>query len=58
MNSMLSGCLVSIFGGALLTMVVSLIDNRKTDASQLSETWQMMRDIDNPLRPWTEIYAR
>ena len=54
---MLAGNLCGIMSGGLITVVVSLIEMRGQDTNT-SEVWETTRDIDNPLNPWTEVYAR
>ena len=56
--SMLAGNLAAILTGGLLTVIVTLITNRHFDSSMEEEVWENTRDIDNPLSPWTENYAR
>ena len=55
---MLVGNLAAIFSGAFLTIIISLVENRHFDNSQSDDVWETTRDIDNPLSPWTELYAR
>ncbi|XP_076358090.1 uncharacterized protein LOC143250861 [Tachypleus tridentatus] len=57
-QSMLWGNVVSILSGGIITIVVSIIQNFRMDSSRKSEIWESTRDIDNPLFPWTELYAR
>ena len=54
--SMLAGNLAAILSAGLITVVVSLVTNRNQMATD--EIWENTRDIDNPLSPWTEKYAR
>ena len=56
--SMLVGNVVAIVSGGILTVVVTLITNRDFSEAQAIETWENTRDIDSPLSPWTELYAR
>ena len=56
--SMLAGNVVSIASGAIITILVSLILSRNSKGQDKKEVWEMTRDIDNPLRPWTELYAK
>jgi len=52
---MLVGNLVSILSGGTITIVISLIKGK----DQLPEdVWENTRDIDNPLRPWSDFYVR
>lgn len=55
--SMLVGNLTSILVGGLVCVVVSLINGHNKDL-HVDEVWEHTRDIDNPLSPWTELYAR
>ena len=55
---MLAGNVAAIVSGGIITVVVSLITNRHYQAGMEEEIWENTRDIDNPLSPWTEIYAR
>ncbi|CAH1784663.1 unnamed protein product [Owenia fusiformis] len=58
-TSMLVGNIVAIAGGAILTIVVTLVQNRgRITEEQEQMIWDSTRDIDNPLTPWTELYAR
>ena len=56
--SMLAGNVAAILTGGVFTLVVSLVTNRHFDPSMAHEVWENTRDIDNPLSPWTEYYAR
>ena len=56
--SMLAGNVAAILTGGVFTLVVSLVTNRHFDPSTAHEVWENTRDIDNPLSPWTEQYAR
>ncbi|XP_064611598.1 uncharacterized protein LOC135475601 [Liolophura sinensis] len=57
-ESMLGGNIVAIVSGGLLSFLVSMVTNRNFDSSRGAEVWESTRDIDNPLSPWTENYAR
>ena len=56
--SMLWGNVVAIVTGGVVTVIVSLITNRHFTPESAQEVWENTRDIDNPLSPWTELYAR
>ncbi|KAK2149319.1 hypothetical protein LSH36_455g04021, partial [Paralvinella palmiformis] len=56
--SMLTGNLCAILSGGVLAVIVTFITNWHYDASTSTEVWETTRDIDNPLSPWTELYAR
>ena len=47
----------SLFSGGILCILVSFVLSfpRPTPSD---ETWECTRNIDNPLCPWSEIYAR
>lgn len=57
-EAMLGGNIVAIVSGGLLSFLVSMVTNRNFDSSRGAEVWESTRDIDNPLSPWTENYAR
>ncbi|XP_052808027.1 uncharacterized protein LOC128236928 [Mya arenaria] len=51
----LAGNLVALVAGGLITCVVTCLSKVvKTD----DEVWEVTRDIDNPLSPWTELYQK
>ena len=52
---MLVGNLVSILSGGTITVVVSLIRGKDQPPDTV---WENTRDIDNPLRPWSDFYVR
>jgi len=52
---MLVGNLVSILSGGTITVVISLIRGRDQPSDVV---WENTRDIDNPLRPWSDFYVR
>ena len=54
---MLAGNLTSIIAGGAICVLVSWISGRGIDVND-DEVWQNTRDIDNPLSPWAELYAR
>ena len=55
--SMLAGNVASIVTGGLITVTVTLF-TRGWNSNMTHEVWENTRDIDNPLCPWTERYAR
>ena len=57
-EAMLAGNLAAISTGGILTIIGSLIANRKFVPGSAGEIWENTRDIDSPLSPWTELYAR
>ncbi|XP_060608093.1 uncharacterized protein LOC132760193 [Ruditapes philippinarum] len=52
---MLSGNLMSLVAGAVISISVSLVSGRSEEGSEI---WEKTRDIDNPLSPWTELYEK
>ena len=56
--AMLSGNLVAILSGGVITLVTSFVTNRNYAKEQDAEIWENTRDIDSPLCPWTEVYAK
>ena len=55
---MLCGNLVAILAGGVITLVTSFVTNRHYAKEQDAEIWENTRDIDSPLSPWTEVYAK
>ena len=55
---MLCGNVVAIGSGGFICIIVSLITNRNYSSEMADSVWETTRDIDNPLSPWTEMYAR
>jgi hypothetical protein len=55
---MLAGNVVAILAGGLITIVMSFVTNRDYVKEQETEIWENTRDIDSPLSPWTEVYAK
>ena len=59
MNSILAANVISMGGGALVCVLVSIITSTKSDyVDKPDGVWEETLEIDNPLRPWAEIYAR
>ncbi|XP_070546656.1 uncharacterized protein [Ptychodera flava] len=56
--SMLVGNCVAIGSGAIITFIVTWATNYNLTATERKETWEKTLDIDNPLVPWAELYAR
>ncbi|CAG0903177.1 unnamed protein product [Darwinula stevensoni] len=54
--SMLVGNLVSICSGGVICILVSLCT--QPAGRILSQEWEKTQAIDNPLFPWTELYAK
>ena len=57
---MLCGNVSAVISGGFLTILVSITTDsqHKMDDENIHEIWESTRDIDNPLSPWTELYAR
>ena len=55
--SMLVGNLSGILSSGAICVVVSLVSARNRVVND-AEVWENTRDIDSPLSPWTELYAR
>lgn len=56
-NAMLAGNLVGILSSGIITPIVSILTSQ--DGFQVADNvWENTRDIDNPLSPWTERYAK
>ncbi|XP_061180272.1 uncharacterized protein LOC133188802 [Saccostrea echinata] len=56
-NAMLAGNLMGILSSSIITPVVSILTSTN-GVRNASEIWENTRDIDNPLSPWTERYAK
>lgn len=52
---MLTGNVVSLVAGGIISVVTSLLSIGSKDGS---DVWEKTRDIDNPLSPWTELYEK
>ena len=55
---MLCGNLVGIVSGGVIAVILSLFTNRNYSTEQGEECWEKTRDIDSPLLPWAEVYAK
>jgi hypothetical protein len=55
---MLVGNVVSIASGGIICVVLTFITSPSLNVDQIGEVWEKTRDIDSPLLPWTEIYAK
>ncbi len=55
---MLCGNLTAILSGGIICISLSLIKNWKQTPEEIAEVWEGTRDIDSPLRAWTELYER
>jgi hypothetical protein len=55
---MLVGNVFSITTGGVLVVLLTLITTKSLNVDQIGEIWEKTRDIDSPLLPWTEIYAK
>ena len=56
-NAMLAGNLVGIISSGIITPIVSILTSQY-DQKKGVDVWENTRDIDNPLSPWTERYAK
>ncbi|KAH3853912.1 hypothetical protein DPMN_096450 [Dreissena polymorpha] len=50
-----TGNLVSLLSGGVIAVLVSLLSGKNKEGA---EVWEKTRDIDSPLSPWTELYAK
>ncbi|KAK3104356.1 hypothetical protein FSP39_000209 [Pinctada imbricata] len=57
-NAMLAGNLVAILTGGVITIFYSLVTSCSASTLNSADVWENTRDIDNPLSPWTELYAK
>jgi hypothetical protein len=55
---MLVGNCCSIGIGGIVVVLLTLITTKPLNVDQTGEVWEKTRDIDSPLLPWTEIYAK
>lgn len=55
---MLVGNVTSIGIGGILVVVLTFLTTEPLNVDQIGEVWEKTRDIDSPLMPWTEIYAK
>ena len=51
---MLTGNVVAIIAGGVICAVVSYATHSKDMEEE--EIWNITKDIDNPLTPWTQLY--
>lgn len=56
--SMLIGNAASLLSGGLLVVILTFITSNRLNVDQKLEIWEKTRDIDSPLCPWYEIYAK
>ncbi|KAH9519869.1 hypothetical protein Btru_071108 [Bulinus truncatus] len=54
--SVLAGSTTSFGLSLLLTIMVSLLTNKIRSYKDEMVEWQKVRDIDNPLKPWNELF--
>ncbi|XP_041356757.1 uncharacterized protein LOC121373965 [Gigantopelta aegis] len=54
--SVLAGSSSSFIVSLSVTIIVSLITHKITDQQAENKEWQKLRDIDNPLRPWSDQF--
>ena len=55
---MLVGNCFSIGISGILVVILTFVTARPLNVDQMGEVWEKTRDIDSPLLPWTEIYAK
>ncbi len=55
---MLIGNVVSLSAGGLISIAISLFENRGMGTLEKEEVWATTLDIDNPLYPSTELYQK
>lgn len=55
--SVLAGCSASLLVSILLTVLVSLCTHSIASKDDEEAVWTRMRQINNPLHPWSEMYA-
>lgn len=55
---MLIGNLFSIGVGGILVVVLTYVTTKPLNVDQIGEVWENTRDIDSPILPWTEVYAK
>ena len=56
-EAMLAGNVVAIVSGGVICIVISVVKTWGSPPDP-EEVWERTRDIDNPLSPWTEAYAK
>ncbi|XP_012934693.1 uncharacterized protein LOC101856080 [Aplysia californica] len=54
--SVMAGSCVTFFVSLVLDVVISFCTHRIKSETDADQEWQKLRDIDNPLSPWREIY--
>jgi hypothetical protein len=55
---MLVGNCLAIGVGGIVVVILTLLTTKPLNVDQTGEVWEKTRDIDSPLLPWTEIYAK
>ena len=55
-NAVLAGAATSLGVSFLLTLIVSLITTKVKHPNEVEKEWKKLRDIDNPLHPWCNLY--
>jgi hypothetical protein len=56
--SMLAGNVASILSGGVLVILLTMLTTAPLNVDQKIEVWERTRDIDSPLTPWPELYAK
>ena len=55
-NAVLSGAATSLGVSFFLTLIVSLVTTKVKHPNDVEKEWKKLRDIDNPLHPWCNLY--
>jgi hypothetical protein len=55
---MLVGNVCSITTGGVMVVCLTFYTAKSLNVDQKLEVWEKTRDIDSPLLPWPEIYAK
>ncbi|XP_052797300.1 uncharacterized protein LOC128229424 [Mya arenaria] len=56
-NAVMAGAGTSIASSFLVCFFVSLFTNNIRSSADADREWTKLRDIDNPLHPWSQLYA-
>jgi len=54
--SILSGACTSLGLSFFITLIVSLLTSKVKTKEDIEDEWNKLREIDNPLHPWAELY--
>ena len=55
--SLMSGCISAIVVSVSITVTVSLLTTKVKSKEDITREWEKTISIDNPLNPWTHLYA-